>query len=281
MDARIIRNAIGRLEKLPTIPPVLTKLLDIIENPGTSLSEIGNFISKDPALTSVILKAINSPVYGFPGKISTVSQALILLGMNVVKGMLLSIAVFEIMQKVMAGLREHSVGCAITARIISRKKSMDCFEEIAIAALLHDVGKVVLGLKFSEEYKKIMSEVAEKDSFISDSEKVLFGADHADVGTWLLEKWQFPRSMIEVIDYHHQPQLSRNFPVQTAIVHLADVLIRAKGFGFAGDNLVPAISPYAWKILNLTETDIKEILIEMEDSLKNTDDILIIDMKQN
>jgi len=281
MDARIIRNEIERLEKLPTIPPVLTKLLDIIENPRTSLSEIGNFISKDPALASVILKAINSPVYGFPGRISTVSQALILLGLNVVKGMLLSIAVFEIMQKVMAGLREHSVGCAITARIISRRKALDCFEEVAIAALLHDLGKVVLGLKFSDEYQKIISESTEKHSFIFDTEKARFGVDHADVGTWLLEKWQFPRSLIEAIDYHHQPQLSRNFPVQTAIVHLSDVLIRAKGFGFAGDNFVPAINPQAWRTLKLTETDLKGILDEMEDSLQHADDILIIDMEDS
>lgn len=279
MDIRTLRSSLENIDKLPTIPPVLKKLLDIIEDPRTSLGEIGNFISKDPALTSAVLKAINSPVYGFPGRISTTSQALILLGLNFVKGLLLSIAVFEIMRKIMAGLREHSVGCAITARIISRKKSVDCFEEVAVAALLHDIGKVVLGLKFSAEYKNVIRETAEKETFIFASEENHFGVDHAVVGSWLLEKWQFPPGLIETTACHHRPRLSKNVPLQTSIVHLSDVLIRAKGFGFSGDSLVPAVEPSVLKLLDLSETDMKEILKELEDSLEHIDDFQLIDMK--
>lgn len=279
MDARTLRSSLETIDKLPTIPPVLKRLLDLIEDPKTSLNEIGNFIAKDPSLASTVLKAINSPVYGFPGRISTTSQALILLGLNFVKGLLLSITVFEIMQKIMAGLREHSVGCAITARIISRKKSVDCFEEIAVAALLHDIGKVVLALKFPSEYKKIIREATERGTFIFDAEKDHFGVDHCVAGAWLLEKWQFPRTLIEVVECHHKPRFSKNAALQTSIVHMADVLVRAKGFGFSGDGLVPAVDTAVMKTLDLSEDDMKEIIKEMEDSLENIDAFQLVDMK--
>ncbi|WP_333652065.1 HDOD domain-containing protein [Dissulfurispira sp.] len=278
MDAWTLRSKIENIDNLPTIPPVLRNLLNIIENPQVSLSEVGNFILKDPALTSRILRVVNSPICGFPGRISTISQALILLGLNVVKGMLLGVSVFDVMKKVMVGLWEHSIGCAVTARIISQRKASGYLEEVAVAALLHDIGKVVLGLKFSDRYEKIIADAGSKGIFIFDSEMNYFTVNHAAVGAWLTEKWKFPRSLAEVIEYHHKPHLSKNVPVQAAIVHLSDILVRAKGFGFAGDNFVPAIHPSAFEMLDLTETDIKDILDEMEDSFGHIEDIVLIDL---
>lgn len=277
MDIQALRSQIERIDTLPTIPGVLRKLLVVIENPRISLNDVGSFISNDPVLTSRVLKVVNSPIYGFPGRISSVSQALILLGLNVVKGMLLGVSVFEAMQKTMVGLWEHSLGCAVTARIIAKKKELKEPEEVSVAALLHDIGKVVLGLKFPDEYKRIMSEAETKDIFIFDAEKNYFGINHANAGAWIAQKWNFPRSLVEVIEYHHKPNLSKNVTMQTAIVHLSDILIRAKGFGFAGDNSVPAINNAAWQMLNLSEADVKDILDEMEDSLSQAEDFLLSD----
>lgn len=277
MDVQALRSQIEKIDTLPTIPSVLRKLLVVIENPKISLNEVGNFISNDPVLTSRVLKVVNSPVYGFPGRISSVSQALILLGLNVVKGMLLGVSVFEAMQKTMVGLWEHSLGCAITARIIAKKKGLTEPEEVSVAGLLHDIGKVVLGLKFHGEYKKIMAEAESKDIFIFDAEKNYFNINHADAGAWIAQKWNFPRSLVEVIEYHHKPHLSKSVPVQTAIVHLSDILVRAKGFGFAGDNFVPAVNGSAWQSLDLSEEDLKNIFAEMEDSLSQAEDFLLSD----
>jgi putative nucleotidyltransferase with HDIG domain len=278
MDAWELRTKIEKINDIPTIPPVLKNLLRLIENPDTSFSEIGNFILKDPALTSKILKVVNSPVYGFPGRISTVSQALILLGLNTVKGLLLGVSVFEFIKETMSGLWEHSTGCAITAKIVSRKKSLDYLEEISIAALLHDIGKVILGLKFPEKYRKAVAYAEKNELFISDAEKRYFSVDHAAVGAWIAQRWSFPRSLVEIIEYHHKPHLARNLPVHTAIVHLSDILIRAKGFGFAGDNFVPPIEPAVLEKLDFSESDIKEILDEMEEALQYTEDILLLDL---
>jgi putative nucleotidyltransferase with HDIG domain len=278
MDAWTLRNKVENIDNLPTIPPVLKNLLNLIENPNVSLSDIGNFILKDPILTSRILRLVNSPIYGFPGRVSTISQALILLGLNVVKGTLLGVSVFDVMKKVMSGLWEHSIGCAVTSRLISQRKASNYIEEVTVAALLHDIGKVIFGLKFSGEYKKALTEAEKKNIFIFESERKHFMVDHSAVGAWLTEKWKFPRNLVEVIEYHHKPHLSKNVPVQTAIVHFSDILVRAKGFGFAGDGLVPAIHPSVLEMLNLTETDIKDIFDEMEESFSHMEDIFLIDL---
>ncbi|MFQ3574177.1 MAG: HDOD domain-containing protein [Thermodesulfovibrionales bacterium] len=277
IDTRNLRAQIEKIDTLPTIPSVLRRLLSVIEDPKVSLNDIGSFISNDPVLTSRVIKVVNSPIYGFPGRISSVNQALILLGLNVVKGMLLGVSVFEAMQKTMAGLWEHSIGCAVTARIIATKKGLGDVEEVSVAGILHDIGKVALGLKFQDDYKALIKKSIDKSRLLMDSEKELFFVTHAESGAWIGNRWNFPKNLLEIIEYHHKPQLSKNFPIQTAIIHLADILVRAKGFGFGGDYLIPTINPTAWQTLSLSDQDIKDILMEMEDSLTDTGEFSLDD----
>jgi putative nucleotidyltransferase with HDIG domain len=277
MDPKLLRSQIEQIDTLPTIPGILRKLLVVIENPKISLTEIGNFIQNDPVLTSRVLKMVNSPIYGFPGRISSVQQALILLGLNVVRGLLLGVSVFEVMQKSMVGLWEHSLGCAVTARIIAKKKNIPEPEEISVSALLHDIGKVVLILRFKDEYEKVVKEAESKNMLIMEAEKEIFGITHAESGAWVAKKWNFPVSLVEVIEYHHKPSLSKIVTVQTAIVHLSDILTRSVGFGFAGDNYVPAINPAAWELLELSEADLRGIIDEMDHTLQDAGDFLLGD----
>ncbi len=276
-DLRTIRAEIERIDTLPTIPTILKKLLGVIENPKASLTTIGNFVSNDPVLTSRVLRMVNSPVYGFPGRISSVNQALILLGLNVVRGLLLGVSVFEAMQKAMLGLWEHSLGTAIAARIIAKRKKMAEPEEVSVAALLHDMGKVALSLKFPADYEKLLKDVEARSLLISEGEKELFDVTHADAGAWVAKRWNFPANLVEIIEYHHKPHLSKNYPMQTAVVHLADVLIRARGFGFAGDMLVPNLNQAAWFSLDLKEQNLKDIMLELEDLLQEAAEFILSD----
>lgn len=273
IDPKILRHKVESINTLPTVPGVLKRLSVIIEKPRITLVEISSFISNDPALTTKVLKMVNSAIYGFPGRIASVSHATMLLGLNVIKGLLLGVSVFELMQKTMNGLYEHSLACAIASRVIAQKKGLKEPEEISVAGLLHDIGKVILTLEFQKEYEAAMNEAQAKGISIFDAEKIQFNATHANVGSWLAEKWRFPRSLIEVIEYHHRPALSKNAPLETAIVHLADILVRARGFGFAGENFVPEVNPAAFELLKLSEADIKDVLKEMEDNMEAAEDI--------
>jgi putative nucleotidyltransferase with HDIG domain len=273
IDPKVLRHKVENIGTLPTVPGVLKRLSGIIEKPRITLVEISAFISNDPALTTKVLKMVNSAIYGFPGRIASVSHATMLLGLNVIKGLLLGVSVFELMQKTMNGLYEHSLGCAIASRVIAQKKGLKEPEEISVAGLLHDIGKVILMLEFQTEYEAAMNEARTKGISIFEAEKVQFNATHANVGSWLAEKWRFPRNLIEVIEFHHRPMLAKNAPLETAIVHMADILVRARGFGFAGENLVPEVHPVAFELLKLSAADIKDVLKELEDNMESAEDI--------
>ncbi|RKX59705.1 MAG: hypothetical protein DRP37_06205 [Thermodesulfobacteriota bacterium] len=179
----------------------------------------------------------------------------------------------DTMQNTMLGLWEHSLGCALTSRLMAKRKGLKDYDDVYAAGLLHDIGKIILFLEFPKEYKETMNEAEFKEITIVEAERDHFVTNHADIGSWLAEKWLFPRNLIEVIKYHHKPHLSKNAPIETAIVHLADIFMRANGVGFAGDPFVPAVNPVAFETLKLSETDIKEILEEMEDSLEVTEEL--------
>jgi putative nucleotidyltransferase with HDIG domain len=273
IDPKALRRQVENISTLPTVPGVLKRLSGVIEKPRITIVEISAFISNDPALTTKVLKMVNSAIYGFPGRIASVSHATMLLGINVIKGLLLGVSVFELMQKTMSGLYQHSLACAIASRVIAQKKGLKEPEEVSIAGLLHDLGKVILALEYPVEYQAAMNEAQAKGIPIYDTEKNQFNATHADVGGWLAEKWRFPGNLIEVIEHHHRPALAKNAPLETAIVHMADLLVRARGFGFAGDIFVPEVNADAYQLLQLSESDIKDVLREMEDNMESAEDI--------
>lgn len=275
MDLKALRSRVENVNNIATIPGVLKKLIVITENPGVSLSEISQFISNDPVLTTKVLRMVNSPIYGFPGRISAVNQAVILLGLNAVKGMLFGVTVFDLMQKAMVGLWEHSLGCAIVSRLIAKKKCLKEPEETSVCGLLHDIGKVILVIQFPKDYQDAMDSAERNGGTIHAAERDHFAADHASVGSWMARAWSFPKGLTEAIQYHHKPHLSKGVPVQTAIVHLADVILRGRGFGFAGDRVVPSVNSSAWDLLGLSRQDLKEILREMEDALEAAEQLTL------
>ncbi|MDI6726438.1 MAG: HDOD domain-containing protein [Smithellaceae bacterium] len=276
MDSQVVnvsRSKIENIGALPTIPGTLKMVSAIIEKPRVTLEEIGRFVSNDPALTTRVLKMVNSAAFGFRGRISSVPHAIMLLGINVVKGLLLGISVFEIMEKVMKGLWKHSLGCAVAARAIAEKKGLNDQEEIYAAGLLHDLGKVLLILLFQQQYEAAMNEVTAKNITIAEAETQFFSDTHPAVGMWLAEKWHFPGNLVEVIAFHHSPARAKLAPLETAIVHLSDILVRSRGIGFPGDPFVPAVSPAAFELLDLSGEDMKDVLARVEESVETADDL--------
>ena len=267
IDLQTLRSKVESINALPTVPATLRRISAMLEKPRIGLDELGRLISNDPALTTKILKMVNSAAYGFPGRISSVSHATMLLGLNVIKGLLLGVSVFELMEKTMIGLWEHSLGCTMASRLIAQKKGLKEPEEVSVCGLLHDIGKAVLLLQYPEAFGKAM-QAAERDGVtIYEAESRYFMATHAEVGYWLIQKWHFPPNLVDAIRYHHQPPLSRQSPMETAIVHVSDLLAHAKGIGYAGDLVVPAVDPAAWKMVNLSESEVLDVLSHLEDGI--------------
>lgn len=263
---RIFRT-ISNVASLPTLPGVITKLNSLVENDKSSIDQMSQVIGSDQTLSARVLKLVNSPFYGFPGRVSTVSHALILLGVNVVKGLTLSASIFELMEKQAVGLWEHSLGTAVLGRYIAKELGHTDLDAISTAALLHDIGKVVLKVMFAEDFIQIQTLASTRDNTTLQIEQEILNTDHAEIGSWLAQAWNLPRKLIEPIAYHHCVEKAKEQKTTASIVHLADVLVKSYGFGSSGDEYVAPIQEAAWEHLNLTDEKVEKLINALEDEL--------------
>lgn len=261
-----LKKMIMDTKTLPTLPGVIVKLNALSEDSRSTIQEMAHIVTSDQVLSARILRLANSPSYGF-NRVSTISNAMILLGVNVVKSLALSSTFLEIMVKDSLGLWEHSLGVAAAANMIAHKLSLPECEEISTAALLHDIGRVVIGLKCRAEYEHISRLVEEKQIYMCDAEREILGTDHAEVGGWLAKCWFLPDKLSDPISFHHNVTLSVNHRIKTSVVQLADVLVKASGFGDSGDKFVPRLQQEAWDLLGLDENLLAEMVEELEDKL--------------
>jgi HD-like signal output (HDOD) protein len=274
-EMAVLKYRIAKLGQLPTLPQVVQKIMWMIDRPETSAEGLGRLIEKDPVLSAKVLQLANSPVYGFPARIASVSHAVVVLGLNVVKGLTLGATVFDMMMA--AGMDElwrHSLGVAMTAHILAKRVGHKTPEELFVAGLLHDLGKVVVHVKLPEIASKIRQAVQDRDLYIIEAEREVLGLTHADIAGWLATAWHLPIVLKEPIMYHHQPTLAKGAPIQTAIVHVADVLVKAMGCGCSGDDLVPALSPEAWSALHLDDEGLAACVAQAAHEFETIDDYL-------
>ena len=265
-----IQSIIRDTKSLPTLPGIIAKLGTLADNDKVSSQEMARVVSADQVLSAKVLRLVNSAFYGFSGRVSTVSNALILLGVNVIKSLAITSSIFEIMEKNVVGLWEHSMGVAVAANTISKTLKLPDPEETATAALLHDIGKVIIKIKLEQDFDQLAALIHDKGLTMREAERELLGTDHAEIGGWLINSWLLPEKLIEPVACHHDVEKSMLHQTKTAVVHLADVLIKASGFGFSGDNFVPRIQPLAWSRLNMTEQLLETIVAEIEEKLVAT-----------
>lgn len=271
-----LRNRIEKLGDLPTLPHVVQKLASMIGRPTVSTEEIGALIERDQVLSAKVLRLANSPFYGFPSRISSVAHAVIVLGFNVVKGLTLCASAFGIMKDAgMNQLWRHSLGVAITAHLLATKLEIKNPEELFVAGLLHDIGKVVLYVKWPDVAGSIKTAAQTGDDrSLFEVEQELLGLSHADIGGYLANAWNLPIALREPILYHHAPTLAKEAVLQTAIVHVVDILVKGLACGNPGDDQIPPLSKEAWDMLSLDEEALAECIAKASSEFATIDDYL-------
>jgi len=264
---RKVKKRLRNLQSLPTLPPVVTKLTKLLGDDNTTALQLAKVIEKDQVLTGKVLKMVNSAFYGFPRRISTVSNAIVLLGFNVIRTLVITASIFEMMQSEDLSLWEHSLGVAAAAGLLATKLEIPNPEEVTTAGLLHDLGKVVIRAEFPEYQRQIASLIKEEELYTREAESRVLGLDHGEIGRLLTNQWNLPERLIEPIAYHHEVEKARRFKKETAVVHFADIIIRAWGYGSGGDPWVPPLADKAWKLLRLKEKDLEELMPQLDDRL--------------
>jgi len=264
LSVEALQKRVTGLSSLPTLPHVVKHVGRMVEDKKSSAADVGELISRDQVLSAKILRLVNSPVYGFPGRISSVTHALVLLGFNVVKGLVLSTAVFDTFGKQIQGLWEHSLWCAIVSRRLAKELNIPDIEEVMVAGLLHDLGKPVLSYIAPNEFGAAVLVAREENCHIAEAEREVFQVDHAHVASWIAGEWHLPARLSDALTYHHRPGLAKASKEVTAIVHLADILTRGMGYGEPGDPTMPPLDHEAYQLLGLSFEQIDRVLEHAE-----------------
>ena len=241
------------IKNLPTLPTTLQEARRLADNPQTSILQLAEVIGRDQVLSSKVLKMVNSPTYGFPGRIASIQNALVLLGFNVIKSLIISTVVFESMANSMTALWRHSVGCSIACHELGRLLKVANVDELFIAGLLHDIGKVIITVQLPEARKEIERLVREEDVPCREAEERVLGMTHARIGSWLAEHWNLPASLRYALACHHRPTSAHDHTTIASIVHIGDFLTCFFEFGNSGDDHAPLLSPHAFKHLGLNQ----------------------------
>lgn len=263
------KGRILQVASLPAMPTTLDEVNRLMESPDVSTDKIAKVISYDQAMAAKVLRMVNSPIYGFPGRISSLQHALTLLGLNVIRGVILSTAVFDAMNTGMAGLWDHSLGCSLACAEIARQTGKKNPEEFAVAGLLHDIGKAVFSLQIPEAKKEVDWLVESQDVSFFEAEIRTLGFGHDRINKWLSEHWNLPLVIKEGMVYHHDPLKAEFHPDVAAVVQLGDLFARVYDCGFGGDRGVNAVDPRSLKILGLNQKKIEELLDSVGEEIVN------------
>lgn len=268
-----VKGRILQVADLPTLPDVLEEVTRLVEDPDASSEAIAKVISRDQVLSAKVLKMVNSPIYGFPGRISSIQHALVLLGFNVIRGIIISTSVFDMMVLNMKGLWEHSLGCATACNIIARRAGFEDPEEYAVAGLLHDLGKVVTDVQLPDLHSAILKTVRDKDMTYFQAEKDVMGFGHDRINAWLARHWGLPPNIREAMARHHSPHLAEFYKPMACVVHLGDFLVRLFEFGNSGDDQTAYLRPEALMELKFRMSDLDKVMDEMADQFLEVSDV--------
>jgi putative nucleotidyltransferase with HDIG domain len=235
----------GLLEKIiletvdvPSIPPVAAKVLQLVGHDYTSINQLENIISQDQSFSTRILKIANSPYYGRGRSVDSIATAIILIGFNSMKSLVMAASLKDLHRA--SGLFEqlhweHSLGVSIAASLLASETKMLMPEEALIGGLIHDLGKVVINNSVPDQYSAVVDRIQSEGitSIMAEDEK--FGFNHCNVGGLIARKWKLPMNLEAVIEYHHAEQYptfeDSYYETLCQIVQVADGMCLHLGIG--------------------------------------------------
>jgi HD-like signal output (HDOD) protein len=253
-----IRSRLGKLNSIPTIPAIIRPLLHYMEKPvdQMELKRIVEMISCDESIAAQCLRVANSALYYLPQVVKTVHGAVIVLGLQRVREILLACSLLNLLPKEQnlfpaLALWQHSLGCALLSRELARRIDYPDPERAYLAGLLHDLGELINLVVFPEEARTYLAMASAKQIALYEAELASIGFTHCDSGSVVAEMWRLPYHLNEVIRFHHSVQQTKLYPELVALVSLSDLLCRANGlgYGYCEEPLLNPLQAVEWTIL--------------------------------
>jgi len=269
------------IKNIPAFPAVAMKVVALMDSPNYSIMDVADLVKYDQAITANILRICNSAYFGLRHKVVTINDAVMRLGQqNIVRAVQAAGASTFYKKAKGYGLEanklwEHSVGVALMTQILSRRIFKCEDAKLYTTALLHDIGKVIMGEFVDESFPQIHDLVLKEGISFLDAEEKIIGINHADLGGRMASQWNFPKDMMDAIIYHHRPDLMQDEGNSGAwLVYLADQACIMMGIGLGSDGLAyKGLSEVITKF-KLRQRDFEECIMLMLEDLDRAKEVL-------
>lgn len=244
--------------ELFSLPDIYFQVSEMIHDPRFSVGDIGEVVSKDPALSVRLLKLVNSPIYGFQARIDTISRAIVIVGIEDLKNLILATAVIDSFQEIpvelvdMTAFWMRSVHCGVVCKLLAKASAVLHSERLFLTGLLHDIGSLVLYCKRPEESKRVLMAAEDDRNKIAALEQEIIGVNHAWVGSEMIKRWGLPESLYEAIACYPAPQLAQVHRLDAYLLWLAAQLVNASEQGVTAETVIANMDKAGLSILRLT-----------------------------
>jgi putative nucleotidyltransferase with HDIG domain len=235
---------VKKIKQIPPMPALVLKVLEMSSDPDCSVKRLVSVIKLDQGITFRVLRLCNSAYYGLPRRVSSLKEALIFLGNNTLVNFILTSYASDFYQAPNLGygleageMWRHAVAAAIGAELIGKRVMVGDTGLLFTAALMHDVGKVILNEYVLADLERIREMVIRENCSFLEAEKAILGYTHPEVGAQVAAHWNLPPVLVNAILYHHEPDRAPEFGAEVAVVHLANTLCLMAGYGIGNDGL--------------------------------------------
>ena len=276
-----IQVLIKEIKNLKPIPAIVHQLLDVVDNPDSSMSDIAEIIQYDPAVTASVLRTCNAAYFGLKHPAESIKDAVNLLGTE----QIIDLVLLKSGAKLLSGDQEgyglhegamwkYAVSSAIIAKQIAKKLGLKNINTIFTAALLKDIGKIILDRFIQDSFEKISHLVSHENLSFMEAEKKIIGVDHAELGGMIAKMWRFSPRMVNIIRHHHLDEFTQVKDREIAVVYLADCICMMIGMGVGADGLAYRFHEDAMSALGMTAEDITKIIAEFACQMQEVEDLL-------
>lgn len=269
------------IERLPTLPTVVIEIMSLLHDEKANAQDFDKHIRKDQVLTGRMLKLVNSSFYSLRRKIRSISEAVAYMGTNTIRSLVLAATTKKILERELGcygydkkGLWKHSIACAAGAKFLALELSMDReeSEELFIAGLLHDIGKLILAPLLADRHEDFLVKLREEGKTVLQAEREVTDFDHVSIARLICKKWKLAEDLQETIEYHHAPATAPNHGRRAAIVHLASYICNKLKIGHSPvGSLTPLLDQKGYAGLGIEGDRLRQLLGSMNDAMKEMD----------
>ena len=263
-----VKQVVSNIQNLPTPPIVFQQIQKVINDPNCSAAMVAAILAEDPAMSVKVLKLTNSAFYGLSREVNSVKQAIVIVGFEAIKNLVLSASVLDMFkgkdidQEAQEKFWRHSLATGFSCRILSKELQARCIldQDTAFSAgLLHDLGKVVFSCFLSDQYKQLQAaRELDKTSEEFELENKTLGYNHAQIGGFLASLWKLPEKLGKAISYHHNPQELKEDNMLAHLVHIANYLAKKTFYEKKDQALIGHLDPESLKIMDIKEEKLDE-----------------------